>query len=95
MTGDVSDVHFQVSNLSVERRTAVRNVSLQEEIARATGGKSFEIPDFSSFVSEFQPEPKKETSLRVKPLWNTWLVFGAVLGLLFGEWLIRKALNLA
>jgi hypothetical protein len=95
VTGDVSDVHFQVSNLSVERRTAVRNVALQEEIARATGGKSFEIPDFSSFVSEFQPEPKKETSLRVKPLWNTWLVFGAVLVLLFAEWLIRKALNLA
>lgn len=95
VTGEVSDVHFQVSNLSVERRTAVRNVSLQEEIARATGGKAFDIHGFNSFVSEFQPEPKKETSLRVQPLWNTWLVFGTVLGLLFAEWLIRKALNLA
>ncbi len=43
VTGERAEVNFQVASLSAERRSAVRNAALQEEIARATGGRSYDL----------------------------------------------------
>lgn len=94
VTGEHVDVHFQVTKVSAERRSAVRNVALQREIASATGGQSYELTNVASFVRDFQPPKKVETSVRVFPLWNTWPCFILVVGLLLGEWLVRKLVSL-
>lgn len=94
VTGEHVDVHFQVTKVSVERRSAVRNVGLQREIASATGAQSYDLSNIGSFVRDFQPPKKVETSVRVFALWNTWPCFILVVGLLLGEWLLRKLVSL-
>lgn len=94
ITSERTDVHFQVTNVSLERRTAVRNVALQREIALATGGQAYDLETFGRFVDDFQPPRKSESSVIVRPLWHTWLCFAVVVSLMLIEWLVRKLLNL-
>jgi hypothetical protein len=94
VTGDYTEVTFQVTSLSAERRSAVRNVALQEEIAAATGGKSYDLASAVTLADDVKLKPIKETSIRVFPLWNTWLTFGLVVALMLGEWFVRKLINL-
>jgi len=94
VTGEHNEVFFQVADVSVERRSAVRNTSLAREIAQATGGQSYDLANVSDLLQDFQPQPKTETSIRVIALWDNWLAFGVVLFLMLGEWLLRKLANL-
>lgn len=95
VTNESTEVFFQVSNVSVERRSAVRNTPLQREIATETGGQAYDLTNVNSFLKDFSPPEKSETTIQVFPVWNTWLGFLLVLGVLFAEWLIRKLVNLA
>jgi len=99
VTKEKSEVFFHVSNVSVERRSAVRNVALQKEIASSTGGQSYDLETIDNFTQDFRPQSKIETSVQVYSLWhprmNTWIAFGVVVGLLLIEWLVRKQINLA
>jgi hypothetical protein len=94
VTGETQEVHFQVTSLSAERRSAVRNVALQQALANETGGKSYELRSVEQLIDDVRPPQRLETSVRVFALWNTWLVFGLVLALVFGEWLARKMVSL-
>ncbi len=85
---------FQVTSTSVERQRAVRNVALQEELAAETGGKSYDLRTARRLADEIRPPTKPEISIQVIALWNTWLCFACVVGLLTGEWLVRKWVNL-
>ena len=94
VTGDPAEVFFQVADVSVERRSAVRNTALAREIAQATGGRSYDLTNFSSLLADFQPARRTETTIRVFALWDNWLAFGVVIFLMLAEWLIRKLANL-
>lgn len=95
IANDVVEIHFDVANVSIERRNPVRNVSLQKSISAETGGKSYDLLDVDQFPDDFQPVRHKETSLEILPLWSTWLTFGLVTSLLLVEWFVRKLVNLA
>ena len=95
ITKEPTEAFFQVTSLSAERRSAVRNVSLQNQIAATTGGRSYSLATADQLLKDFQPQQRVESSLQVISLWDTWLCFGLVLALMFGEWLLRKRLNLA
>lgn len=88
------DVYFQVSDLSVERRSATRNRSLQESIAAETGGRSCELYEARETLAKFDPPRLSETTVEVIPLWSTWLTFGLIIGFMLAEWLLRKFANL-
>jgi hypothetical protein len=88
------DVFFQVADLSVERRSATRNRSLQESIAAETGGRSSELYNAREMLAKFDPPRLTETTVEVIPLWSTWLTFGLIIGFMFTEWLLRKFANL-
>jgi hypothetical protein len=94
VTDERSEVYFQVADVSVERRSAVRNSALAREIAQATGGESYDLTNISELLKDFQPQPKSETSVRILTLWDNWLAFGVILFLMLGEWLLRKLANL-
>jgi hypothetical protein len=94
VTGETSEVFFQVADVSVERRSAVRNTPLAREIAQATGGQSYDLTNIGDLLKDFHPQPRPETSVRIIPLWNNWLSFSLVLILMLGEWLLRKLANL-
>jgi hypothetical protein len=94
ITSEDAVVYFQVANVSVERRSAVRNTALAREIAMATGGQSYDLTNVSSLLQDFQPKSRHESSILIRPLWNTWFAFSLVVSLMVGEWLIRKLMNL-
>ncbi|HEY3963301.1 MAG TPA: hypothetical protein VGM05_02010 [Planctomycetaceae bacterium] len=94
VTAEEAMVYFQVANVSVERRSAVRNSALAREIALATGGQSYDLTNVSNLLKDFQPPPRHESSILIRPLWNNWLAFGLVVCLMLGEWLLRKLMNL-
>jgi hypothetical protein len=88
------DVYFQVNNLSIERRSATRNQSLQDNIAAETQGRSFELHEAKEILASFKPERLTETSVEVFPLWSTWLCFVVVIVFMLTEWFVRKLSNL-
>ena len=94
VTGEQSEVYFQVADVSVERRSAVRNTPLAREISQATGGQSYDLTNVSDLLKDFHPLPKTETSIRIQTLWDNWFAFGIVIFLMLGEWLLRKLSNL-
>ncbi len=94
VTGTPSEIRFNVSDVSVERRNPVRNVALQQSLASETGGRSYDLTTAHQFLDDFQPPRPTERTIEIFPLWNTWLVFVLVMGLLLTEWTVRKAINL-
>jgi hypothetical protein len=94
ITGETQEVHFRVTSLSAERRSAVRNVALQEALSQETSGQAYDLTEVALLAEDISLPVQRETSVRVFPLWNTWLAFGLALILLFGEWLVRKAISL-
>jgi len=92
--GDEVEVLLDVTPLSVERRSAVRNVELQRALASETGGGHYELGELARLADDVAAEPIVETSLVYVPLWNTWLVVALIFVTLFGEWTIRKLADL-
>jgi hypothetical protein len=95
ITGDEHERTFEVTNVSAERRSAVRDVRLQEEIARQTGGRSYDLRTVSQLPNDIQVEPIKEQLTRNYPLWSTPLWFTLVVVLMLSEWLVRKFIHLS
>ena len=91
---EFAEVSFRVASVSAERQRAVRNTALQQALADATGGVSYDLTTVDRLVDDVKLETKTETSVEVIPLWNTWLAFGCVVLLMLGEWLGRKWVNL-
>jgi len=89
-----AEITFEVAQVSVERQRAVRNVALQKALADATGGRSDDLTTVGRLPDEIEHVAQTETSIRVIPLWNTWLSFACVVLLMLGEWLGRKWVNL-
>jgi hypothetical protein len=92
--GQVAELTFQVASVSVERQRAVRNVALQQAVADATGGKSYDLTTVDQLPDEIRLARKSETTTEIVPLWNTWFYFFAVVLLLWSEWAVRKWINL-
>jgi len=90
----VVDATFQVVAVPVERQRATRNIALQQALADATGGKSYDLTTAATLPDQVRLQSRTETNVEVIPLWNTWLVFAAVAVLMLGEWLGRKWVNL-
>ncbi len=89
------DTYFQVTDLSVERRTATRNVALQEAIAAETGGRTADLTTVRELLTSLDAPRLTETTVEVLPLWSTWLCFALLVTLMLAEWTVRKLSNLA
>lgn len=94
VSGETMQKRFRVADVSAERRSAVRNVALQESLATQTGGRSYTLAGVSQLADDLNIEPIVETQTRSLPLWDTRLWFFLLIGLLFTEWLIRKVIRL-
>ncbi|HVC94903.1 MAG TPA: hypothetical protein VND64_14505 [Pirellulales bacterium] len=94
VTGEYVEINIQVASTSPERRSVVRNVELQEDLATSTGGKSYDLVSAGEMVDDLRPPARPDTRLEVVPLWNSWPVFFAVVGLMLFEWWGRRRCNL-
>ncbi|HUY35933.1 MAG TPA: hypothetical protein VMV69_24550 [Pirellulales bacterium] len=94
VAGKYVEIDIQAAPTSPERRSVVRNVELQRELAAATGGKSYDLLNAADLVDDLRPPARPDTRLELVPLWNTWPVFCLVVGLMFFEWWARRRVNL-
>lgn len=92
---DFREIRFRVASLSAERRSAQRDEVTQQNIARLSGGNTYDLTNVSNLVNDLQLKPQLKVSHQVKPLWATPLWFIAVVGLMLVEWFTRKMLNMA
>jgi hypothetical protein len=92
---ETAEVRFDVSGLSVERRSAVRNVALQRALAAESGGKTYDLTTVCNLPDEFDPVRRQQRTVESFPLGTNWLSFGVIVGLMLAEWCGRKLANLA
>lgn len=90
-----SEVVFQVAGRSVERRSAVRNVHLQQNLAAETSARSYELDTVPNLLDDFRPAELSERKIEILQLWSTPLMFALVVLLLLSELAVRKWTNLA
>lgn len=90
VTSKYEERRFEVTELSAERRQGVRNEKLQNDLAQATGGKSYDLTTVDKLADDLRLEPIPESLTRTHPLWATPLWFGSVVLLMLGEWFTRK-----
>ncbi|MCA9114827.1 MAG: hypothetical protein KDA79_07040 [Planctomycetaceae bacterium] len=95
LTEQPVEVHFQVANVSVERRSAVRGSAIQQNVATSTRGRALELDTLAAALEEFNPPRLTETTVRIDPLWTTGLWFGLIVLLMLCEWFFRKWVHLA
>lgn len=94
MANEVSEVEVDVTQVSIERRSATRNSLLQKNIALETEGRAYDLMDVDRFPDDFQPARQRESNVDFVPLGQNWFIFAALILLLSIEWMTRKALNL-
>jgi hypothetical protein len=85
---------FEVTAESAERRQAVRDLSLQTDMASSSGGRAYELTTAEKLVDDLRAEPRERTVTRNHALWTTPLWFGTAMLLMMGEWFARKRLQL-
>jgi hypothetical protein len=95
LTREESEVVFAVTTVSAERRSAVRNVTLQKSIASQTAGFACDLASADEQLEKIEPQPKVEQAVKNFPLSMTWLCLGVGLLLMIGEWALRKGVNLS
>jgi hypothetical protein len=94
VTGRFSEVRFDVSSLSAERRVGTRDIRLQEVLAAETGGRSYDLTNVARLADDLDLPAIRESYTRNQPLWATPLWFIALVALMLGEWFSRKMINL-
>jgi hypothetical protein len=94
VTGSSEERRLSVVDSSAERLRAVRDVSLQEQLARQTGGRSYDLTNVARLADDLRLKPVVEHSTRDHPLWDTPLWFTLVVGLMVSEWLARRWIGL-
>lgn len=94
ITSKFEELRFEVTSVSAERRRGVRDEQLQQELAQATRGKSYDLTTVSNLLTDLQVTPRTEVQTRNFALWGTPWWFGVVLALMLGEWLVRKLIKL-
>ena len=95
ITGKYADpIHFQVASLSAERRSAVRDSTVQHRLADLSGGQAYELTNVNNILKDFSPTTLTERTLDIRQLWSTWPCFALLILLMLGEWWCRKLVNL-
>jgi hypothetical protein len=94
ITRERAQAAFTVTSVSVERRSASRNVALQEAIAAATGGRTYDLASAAKLAADVDPVARAEHAVKVFPLGMTWACLLVGLGLLIGDWVVRKRASL-
>ena len=85
---------FYVNDRSAETRDVVRNHQLQQELANSTGGVSFDLAEARKVLDFIRPTPIVAVTTTDHALWNSPLWFILLVGMLTGEWFIRKRAHL-
>lgn len=89
LLGTAAD-HFLVATGQAEYFDATRKVSFLNSIARDTGGRYYGIEDAQRLPEEIRYVHSESSVTEVLELWNMPFNFVLLLGLLAGEWVLRR-----
>lgn len=73
-----------------EFRSLEANRELLAELAQRTDGEVVEMNTLDSFVESLQYREVPVTESRSMPWWHRWTIFSIAIGLLVGEWGVRR-----
>src|SRR5690606_15201152 len=79
--GDAAEASFRTANVSAERRSAVRDTVLQQQLAAlasprfGVAGRSYDLTSVANLPAEIYVPDEVETYQERIPLWNTWAAF--------------------
>src|SRR5262249_16824922 len=90
ITGKLTGQRSEGTALPGEGGRGVREQKLEEELAQATGGKSYDLTTVDQLPQDLKLQPITEHVTQNRALWATPLWFGAVVLLMLGEWITRK-----
>jgi hypothetical protein len=84
-----------VSDLNREFYSAAQNSDLLKRIAAQTGGKYYQLSDVQSLLDDLTYRRSPYSERVTKDLWDMPINFVLIIGLLSGEWFLRKREGLA
>ena len=94
--GTVSvESNFLVSELNREFYDSTQNVNLLQRIASETGGKYYTLGELDALVGDLTYRQTDNSQRVTKDLWDMPINFLLLVGLLSGEWFLRKREGLA
>ena len=86
---------FSVEKAMTELKEIRLNESLLTQIALATGGQYVHLTDYDALPPKVKPMKGAVMKVQEKPLWDRLPILIVLLGVLSGEWFIRRLGNLA
>lgn len=86
---------FLVSDLNREFYASAQNVDLLKRIAAETGGKYYTLDEAQSLLDDLTYRRTPYSERVTKDLWDMPINFILIIGLLCGEWFLRKREGLA
>jgi hypothetical protein len=86
---------FLVAELNREFYDATQNVDLLKRIASETGGKYYTLDQWDSLIGDLTYRRTDNSERVTKDLWDMPVNFLLLVGLLSGEWFLRKREGLA
>ena len=84
-----------VSDLNREFYSAAQNSDLLKRIAAETGGKYYQLSNVQSLLDDLTYRRTPYSERVTKDLWDMPINFILIIGLLSGEWFLRKREGLA
>jgi uncharacterized membrane protein len=87
--------NFLVSELNREFYDSTQNVNLLKRIASETGGKYYTLDELDALVGDLTYRQTDNSQRVTKDLWDMPVNFLLLVGLLSGEWFLRKREGLA
>ena len=84
-----------VSNLNREFYSAAQNSDLLKRIAAETGGKYYQLSNVQTLLDDLTYRRTPYSERVTKDLWDMPINFILIIGLLSGEWFLRKREGLA
>jgi uncharacterized membrane protein len=84
-----------VSNLNREFYSAAQNSDLLQRIAAETGGKYYQLSNIQTLLDDLSYRRTPYSERVTKDLWDMPINFILIIGLLSGEWFLRKREGLA
>jgi uncharacterized membrane protein len=87
--------NFLVAELNREFYDSTQNVSLLKRIASETGGKYYTLDEWDALISDLTYRQTDNSERVTKDLWDMPINFLLLVGLVSGEWFLRKREGLA
>ncbi len=96
VTGRAPAVDFVMRAPAGEFERVAMDAAAMRDAAESTKGRYYDLSTADRLLSELPPGRQVPIeTLPAAPLWNRWPVLLAVLALLIGEWILRKAGGMA